>query len=208
MKTINITSPSPINRLFHLTKDVKTYQENFASINFKIIGCQECGSVNVVRHGTYFRIKAGVRIQRLYCNDCGSSRGWLPPFLLPYKHYPVNEVLPVVKRYLLGTTGTFITWLNTCRVNISFSTFRRWLKTLSQMAGKLHNIARRKLAQHKPFWRFEKDSRLSSAAFPMAGNPDMNELYQIFIMEDYFVFESVKRDNFFVWLIFQSRLRT
>lgn len=118
------------------------------------------------------------------------------------------KVLPVVKRYLLGTTGTFIAWLNTCRVNISFSTFRRWLNTLSVKSGELNNIARRKLAQHKPFWRFEKDSRFHGAAFPMAGNPDMNKLYQIFIMEDYFVFESVKREDFFVWLIFQFRLRT
>jgi len=75
------------------------------------------------------------------------------------------------------------------------------------MASKLYKIAVTHLAQWKPAWKFECDKRLHAAAFPLAGNHNLNLLYQIFIMEDYFVFEPVERKDFFVWLIFQMRQR-
>ena len=171
-------------------------------------GCPVCGSMNVTCHGSYFRKRAGVYVKRLHCNACGATPGVLPPFLLPHKHYPVTDVLPVVKDYLQGSEGLLTSWLNSAAAEISFSAFLRWLKILSDMAGDLHRIGASALAEWKPGWRFEKDKRMNAASFPLAGNVSLNQLYQIFVMEDYFVFNSVSREDFFPWLIFQSRQRS
>ncbi len=163
--------------------------------------------MNVTCHGSYFRKKAGIYIKRLHCNDCKATPGWLPPFLLPRKHYPISEVLPSVRNYLQGSEGVLTAWMNTPEAEISFSSFLRWLKTLSGMAGELYRIAVTVLAEWKPCWKFEKDKRMNTASFPLAGRCCLNQLYQIFVMEDYFVFDSIQREDFFPWLIFQSRQR-
>ncbi len=81
------------------------------------------------------------------------------------------------------------------------------MKILEGLTSRIYEIAVNTLARWKPHWRFECDKRIHSAAFPLAENHNLNQLYRIFIMEDYFVFDSVERKDFFVWLIFQLRQR-
>jgi hypothetical protein len=161
--------------------------------------------MNVICYGSYYRKRAGVRVKRLFCKDCRAYRGWLPPFLLPYKHYAVSEMLPLVKTYLQGSSGCLKAWIDMPNAEISFCTFIRWLKSFAGIARRLHNIASKFLAERKPAWSFEKDKRMHAATFPLSRNHYMNLLYQIFVMESYFVFDSVEREDFFVWLIFQFR---
>jgi len=199
------TDKNPNERLFFLTKDVKVYRENFHRINLKIIGCLKCRSLNVICYGTYFRKKAGVRIRRIYCKDCGACLGWLPPFLLAKKHYPISRVLPIIKKYLMGSVGYYISW---CKANINepeYSTFLRWIKVFSGMAEILYKTACKTLAAFKPDWKFEKDKRLFTACFPAAGNQKLKLLYRTFILQEYFSFESAGHEDFFAWLIFQHR---
>jgi len=73
------------------------------------------------------------------------------------------------------------------------------------MATGLYQITRKTLASVKPNWEFEKDKRLFSASFPAANNLNLNCLYKIFILQEYFVFELLNPEDFFVWLIFASR---
>ena len=75
------------------------------------------------------------------------------------------------------------------------------------MAGELYGIAITFMAEFKPDWRIEKDKRMYAATFPLAREDNMNLMQRIFVMEEYFVLESVHRKDFFMWLIFQSRQR-
>ena len=199
------TDKNPKERLFFLTKDVKVYCENFHRINLKIIGCLKCRSRNVIYYGTYLRKRAGVRIRRIFCKDCGACIGWLPPFLLAKKHYPISGVLPIIKTYLMGSAGYYVSW---CKANVDepdYSTFLRWIKTLSEMAERLYKTACKTLAAFRPDWKFEKDRRLFTACFPSASKQKLNLLYRTFILQEYFSFESAGHEDFFAWLIFQHR---
>ncbi|MBI5452288.1 hypothetical protein HY945_02410 [Candidatus Gottesmanbacteria bacterium] len=87
-------------------------------------------------------------------------------------------------------------------------TLWRWVNTFSAMAPELFKTARKILAELKPNFRFEKDKRLSAAAFPSAHskikNQNLNLLYQIFILREYFN-SLVEPKYFLVWLIFVNR---
>lgn len=149
-----------------------------------------------------------MRIQRLECGRCGCSPGWLPPFLLPHKQLPLNRVEPPVEAYAKGDCG-YLTQSAHFTVNpISEKTLFRWVATLSKMAPDFLNTVIHFLNEYRPNWSVEKDTRLADAAFPTAHtlekNDDLNSLYQVFILRDYF-HHIVEPRYYLCWLIFQTR---
>lgn len=147
-----------------------------------------------------------MEIQRFLCKDCGKHFSWLPPFLLPRKHYTITEIEPDMEEYLKGSTG----YLKLEDLACSLGTLRRWIDTFASMAPELFKTARKNLVKLKSNFKFEKDKRLSAADFPSAHskikNHNLNFLYQVFILREYFSF-LVKPEDFLVWLVFQTRLR-
>lgn len=173
------------------------------------VGCQKCGSPNVTCYGSYSRKKACVPIFRLKCNDCGACLGWLPPFLLPNKHYTIPEIEPGISAYALGSSGYTRTFWSLETLPCCQETLWRWINTFTGLAKELNTIARKTLAQLKPNFKFEKDKRLLAFAFPLARvkakNHNLNLLYQLFILREYFA-SLVEPKDFLVWLVFQKRL--
>jgi len=137
--------------------------------------------------------------------------GWLPPFLLPHKHYTVPEIEPGIEAYVTGSTGYTKIFQNLESLPCCQETLWRWLDTFAAMAKELCGIARETLAKFKPNFRFEKDKRLFSANFPSARSqnkqPRLNLLYQLYVLREYFT-SLVEPKDFLVWLIFISRLKT
>lgn len=142
--------------------------------------------------------------------DCGACLGWLPPFLLPRKHYTIPEVEPGIEKYVTGHLGCLKTYCTLEDLACSFETLRRWIDTFASMATELFQTARKLLAELKPNWQPEKDKRLLSAKFPathsMPKNQNLNLLFQIFILREYFV-SLVEPKHFLVWLIFVGRAK-
>jgi hypothetical protein len=94
-------------------------------------------------------------------------------------------------------------------LEFSVQTLKRWVAAFASMAKELHEIAQKTLAELKPNWKFEKDKRLFRTNFPSAHsetkNQNLNLLYQIFILREYFP-SLVEPKDFLVWLIFVARL--
>ena len=162
--------------------------------------CPHCGG-KISRHGVYYRKKAGVLIQRYKCCGCGRTFSFLPPFLLPHKHYAVSDMAEAIEEYVLGEKGQVKTYQEQETAKFSLETFRRWTACFMQMAPSFLKKARKLLAEIKPCWRYEKDKRLFNADVS-----DVKKgLYQLFILRDYFTFLPDPED-WLPWLIFQSRL--
>jgi len=150
-----------------------------------------------------------VSIQRFHCKDCESWFGWLPPFLLPRKHYTIPEIEPGIEAYVMGSRGLTKVFIALEALPCCLETLWRWIDTFAAMAKELHKIARETLAKLKPNFRFEKDKRLFSANFPLAQSKlkgqNLNLLYQLFILREYFA-SLIEPKDFLVWLVFQKRL--
>jgi len=150
---------------------------------------------------------AGVPIPRLHCESCGATPGWLPPFLLPHKHYSLETIEPAISAYITGTDG-YVNCLSTLAVvEISDKTLFNWVAALSLQAKTFLLIAIRVLNQLKPHWNLEKDRRLSASFRPAARGEkqaSLDALGQIYILREYFT-SIVAPEYFLRWLIFQSR---
>jgi len=137
--------------------------------------------------------------------------GWLPPFLLPRKHYTITEIEPGIEAYVRGSAGYTKTFQVAEVLPCCQETLWRWVNTLAAMAGELQTIARTALAKFKSNFKFEKDKRLLTPDFPPAQSKlkgqNLNLLYQLFILREYFI-SLVEPKDFLVWLIFQKRLPT
>lgn len=148
-------------------------------------------------------------ILRLKCHDCGACLGWLPPFLLPNKHYTIAEIEPGIKAYVTGSAGYTKIFQAACTLPCCQETLWRWIGAFAALAKELNTIARKTLAQLKPNFKFEKDQRLLVSTFPAARatakNHNLNLLYQIFILQEYFA-SLVEQKDFLTWLVFQMRL--
>lgn len=155
-----------------------------------------------MRFGAYPRKKAGVLIQRFKCSSCGRTFNFLPPFLLPHKHYTVPEMAPAIAAYALGETGQVKTWQTQESAECSLETFRRWVTCFRQLAPDLLRRVRKLLAELKPGWKFEKDRRLFTAAVP-----EVKEvLYQLFVLRDYFT-SLITAEDYLPWLLFLRSTR-
>ena len=148
-------------------------------------------------------------VQRFQCKDCERCFNWLPPFLLPRKHYTIPEIEPGIEAYVTGSDGYTKTFQAKEDLPCCQETLWRWVDTFAVMAKELHSIARTALAKFKSSFKFEKDKRLFAADFPSAlsrlKNQNLNLLYQLFILREYFT-SLVEPKDFLVWLIFQKRL--
>jgi len=145
------------------------------------------------------------------CKRCGVTFGWLPPFLLPHKHYTVHDVQQGIEKYVKGSDGYDKTLLKLPdELVFSVETLRNWVCCFAKQAKKLYQTARAILAELKPRSRFDKDKRLLNYSFPsahpLAKRNGLIHLYQLFILREYFVF-TVKPEEFLVWLIFMGRLQ-
>lgn len=158
-----------------------------------------------MRFGVYSRKKADVLIQRFKCSRCGRTVSFLPPFLLPHKHYTITDLAPAIEAYALGDTGQVKTWLaggEREAAEFSLETFRRWVVCFRQLAPDILKRVRKLLAELKPGWRFEKDQRLFSAAVPEV----KADLYQLFILREYFS-TLVAAEDYLPWLLFLRSTR-
>jgi len=151
---------------------------------------------------------AGVWIARLHCDACGASPGWLPPFLLPRKHYPLETIEPAIEAYVTGADGYVTCLSQSGTLSISAKTLFNWVAALSRQAPTFLHIALQVLTQLKPNWNLEKDPRLSAVFIPpcqkQGKQAAMDALGQIYILREYFS-SLVAPDYFLCWLIFQTR---
>lgn len=141
-------------------------------------------------------------IQRFRCKKCARCFNWLPPFLLPHKHYTISELAGAIEAYALKDAGQMKTWQTQETAEFSLETFRRWAACFRQLAPTLLKQARQLLAELKPGWRYEKDQRLFKAAIP-AGK---EELYQLFVLRDYFT-SLITAKDYLPWLLFLRSTR-
>jgi hypothetical protein len=133
--------------------------------------------------------------------------GWLPPFLLPHKHYSLETVEPAIEAYVSGTDGYVNCLSKLAVVDISAKTLFNWVAALSLQAKTFLQISLRVLTQLKPHWNLEKDRRLSASFRPAAHSEkqvSLNALGQIYILREYFT-SIVPPEYFLRWLIFQTR---
>lgn len=137
--------------------------------------------------------------------SCGRCFNFLPPFLLPYKHYTVSDLAPAIEAYALGSDGQVKTWSargGQEMAEFSLETFRRWVVCFKQLAPDLLKRVRKLLAEMRPGWKFEKDRRLFKATIPdvKAG------LYQLFVLREYFT-SLIPAEDYLPWLIFMRSTR-
>lgn len=148
-----------------------------------------------------------MHIARLKCADCGATPGWLPPFLLPHKQYPLEVTEPAIEAYITGNSGyaTCLSLLAT--VSITVKTLFNWVEALSQKSPQYVQIACQLLGSLKPQWAVEKDSRLSTSFKPAAHGSKqaaMDSLAQLYVLREYFA-SMIAPEYFLRWLIFQDR---
>ncbi|MBC8285902.1 MAG: hypothetical protein H8E42_00355 [Nitrospinae bacterium] len=147
-------------------------------------------------------------IVRLQCADCGATPGWLPPFLLPHKQYPLETIEPAIEAYVTGVDGYVSCLSSLAEETISAKTLFAWVGVLSLQSKTFLNIVLQVLTQLKPNWNIEKDRRLSAGFIPSARNSEkqmgLNALRQIYILREYFT-SIVAPEYFLCWLIFQTR---
>lgn len=94
------------------------------------------------------------------------------------------------------------TWQAQETAEFSLETFRRWVVCFQEMAPNLLRKARKLLAEMKPGWKYEKDRRLFKTTVP-----DVKaELYQLFVLREYFNY-LVAEEDYFPWLIFLRSTR-
>lgn len=141
-------------------------------------------------------------IQRFLCKKCRRTFGFLPPFLLPHKHYTVSDLAPAIEAYALGGTGQVKTWQGQETTEFSMETFRRWTACFRKLAPVFLRRVRQLLAEMRPGWRFENDRRLFKTTVPEV----KVELYRLFILRDYFN-HLLAMEDYLPWLIFLQSTR-
>ncbi|MBU0673000.1 MAG: hypothetical protein KJ732_08250 [Candidatus Margulisbacteria bacterium] len=111
-------------------------------------------------------------------------------------------MVPAIEAYALGDVGQIKTWQAQETAEFSLETFRRWVASFRQLAPDLLKRVRQLLAKMKPDWKFEKDKRLFKATVA-----DVKaELYQIFVLRDYFE-HLIAKEDYLPWLIFLRSTR-
>ena len=78
------------------------YEKIIINLEVKQLKCPNCGSCDMERHGYYKRyiiingIKYPIRILRIRCKECGKTHAVLPSFVVPYLHYPIEELSTMI----------------------------------------------------------------------------------------------------------------
>lgn len=114
-----------------------------------------------------------------------------------------------MKAYVTGSAGYTKIFQAAYTLPCCQETLWRWISAFATLAKELNTITRKTLAQLKPNFKFEKDQRLLASTFPAARatakSHNLNLLYQIFILGEYFS-SLVEPKDFLTWLVFQKRL--
>jgi len=109
----------------------------------------------------------------------------------------LSDLAPAIEVYALGNVGQVKSWQEQATAEFSLETFRRWVGCLKGLAPNLLKMVRQLLAEIKPGWRYEKDARLFKPCLQSA----KAELYQFFVLRDYFD-HLIAREDYLPWLIF------
>lgn len=81
---------------------LEDYEKLIINLEVKTIKCPDCGSCDMERHGYYKRyiiisgVKYPIRILRIRCKECGKTHAVLPSFVVPYLHYPIEELYTMI----------------------------------------------------------------------------------------------------------------
>lgn len=109
---------------------------------------------------------------------------------------------PAIEAYALEGNGQVKTWQAQEMAAFSLETFRRWVACFRGLAPSFLRKARQLLAELKSGWKYEKDQRLFKAAVPDV----KEELYQLFVLRDYFT-SLIAAEDFLPWLVFLRSTR-
>jgi hypothetical protein len=103
-----------------------------------------CGNRHFHIHSYYWRIIAKVLIQRFICLACKHTVSMIPNNCVPYKHYPVSIINPVIDGMMLHGKSGYYYELKT-QLGIHRSTACRWYNEFCQYSGILATEGMRRL---------------------------------------------------------------
>ena len=89
-------------KLKNFNININEYLNFIANLEIKTITCPNCGTADMERHGYYRRYinisgtKCYIRILRVRCKTCGHTHAFLPDFIIPYLHKPIENILMLV----------------------------------------------------------------------------------------------------------------
>jgi len=103
-----------------------------------------CGNRHFHVHSYYWRVVAQVLIQRFICLACKRTVSMIPSSCVPYKHYPVAIINPVIDGMIVhGKSGQF--YESEKRLGIHHSTTYRWYSEFCQHTSILATEGSRRL---------------------------------------------------------------
>ena len=118
-----------------------------------ILSCQDdasrpllcrCKKFHFHRHGSYFRRIANVVVYRFICTSCRLTISMLPSSCVPFKHYPVRDINPVLDgMFLDGRSGRYYERIQP--QGIHASTAHRWRREFEQHCTTLATEGARRL---------------------------------------------------------------